>query len=512
MSFNKNLIVEDSPMAEHLANELRHSLAWTAERGWLQWNGVYWEQIAKPAAIEIVRLALLDVFNAITRDPANTDAERKAAMRLLGKVKAAAVLYFLEGLLHVAADEWDAEPDLLNCLNYVVDLRNGATQPHNPELRFTKVTGAAYNPAALHLNSDWAKTLEAMPEGIREWMQTRYGQAATGYTVNDDVLPIQKGSGSNGKSTMVDAIAQALGDFAVYVPEKVLLASPNEHPTDLMTLYGTRLAIIEELPEGRHLPTKRLKDLVGTSRMTARLMRQDYVSWDATHSLFVNTNYVPQVSETDHGTWRRLALVNFPYKFIDPSDPVLSPNDRVGDPGLRQRLKANEIEKATDENGETVAIGTTPPLEAVLSWVIQGAMRWYELDRKMPPVPLAIQEDTQAWREDADLIMAYARHNLVFDPDSQVLSTELFADFEQWLSDKRHSPWTDQTFAARFSGHELAANNHVEKRQVSVNTAKLSRRMGVMATDSPPKRAMCWIGVRFATVEAAEPVTLLERT
>ena len=485
MSNNPRLIVEDSPMAAHLAAKMSNQIAWTAERGWRQWNGVYWQMIKNADAVEIVRLALLDEYNLIARDSSVSDGDRKAATKLLGKVKAANVLYFLEGLLHVPADQWDIDPDLLNAPNGIVDLRTGKLYEHDPRVRFTKVTGAKYNPTAHH--DDWDAALEAMPSDIRAWMQTRYGQAATGYPVSDDVLPIQRGDGSNGKSTLVDAIANALGDFAVYVPEKVLLANPNEHPTDLMTLYGARLAIIEELPEGRHLPTKRLKDLVGTSRMTARLMRQDYVSWDATHSLFVNSNYTPTVAETDHGTWRRLALINFPYRFVDPSEPLMSPKDRIGDPGLRQRMKSNK----------RVA-------EAVLAWIVEGARLWYDSDRKMPPVPWTIQEDTQNWREEADLVMAYARQNLTFDPDSQVLSTELFADFEAWLTGKRRAPWTDQTFAARFGSHELTSNNHVEKRQVVVDKSTLSRRMGIYATDSPPKRAMCWVGVRFAVTESAD--------
>ena len=82
-----------------------------------------------------------------------------------------------------------------------------------------------------------------------------------------------------------------------------------------MTLRGARLALLEETPEARHLNVKRLKDTVGTPRMSARYIRQDTVEWDCTHSLFVSTNYRPRVDETDHGTWRRLALVTFPFVY-----------------------------------------------------------------------------------------------------------------------------------------------------------------------------------------------------
>ncbi|WP_341941737.1 phage/plasmid primase, P4 family [Microbacterium sp. LWH10-1.2] len=464
--------------------QLIETLAWTGERGWLKWSGKVWEQVKTPEAVEVVRLQLLAMFNAIVTEPTTTDAQRKAAMRLLGKPKAAAVLYFLEGLLHVPAEKWDAHPDYLNVKNGVVHLATGDLGKHEARFRFTKIAAARYMPYATH--ADWEMALEAVPEDVRDWLQVRYGQAATGHRTSDDVLPLQQGSGSNGKSTLVDAIADALGDHAVYVPEKVLLANPNEHPTDLMTLHGARLAIIEELPEGRHLPTKRLKDLVGTKRMTARLMRQDFVSWDATHSLVVNTNYTPLVAETDHGTWRRLALVTFPYRFIHPSEPKLLPNDRHGDPGIRERMQSDRAVK-----------------EAVLSWIVEGAKAWYAISKEMPPVPLRVQEDTEAWRDEADVIMAYARQHLTFDPDSMVMSTELFADFSDWLSDKKRSPWSDQTFASRFGGHDLAEENKVKKGLRSIDPKTLSRRHGNNLSTPPPKRATCWVGVKFAKVETA---------
>ena len=86
------------------------------------------------------------------------------------------------------------------------------------------------------------------------------------------------------------------------MPERVLIANPSDHPTELMTLRGARFALIEETPEARHLSVKRLKDTVGTPTMTARLIGKNNVTWEATHSLFLTTNYTPRVDETDHGT------------------------------------------------------------------------------------------------------------------------------------------------------------------------------------------------------------------
>ena len=91
----------------------------------------------------------------------------------------------------------------------------------------------------------------ALPDiEVADWLQVRFGQSITGYPTPDDVMTFLNGGGENGKTTMVDAIRESLGyDYAVTLPDRVLLANTGDHPTELMTLRGARLAFMEELPE-----------------------------------------------------------------------------------------------------------------------------------------------------------------------------------------------------------------------------------------------------------------------
>src|SRR5690606_30341303 len=214
--------------------------------------------------------------------------------------RAYAVARLVIGVLAESEPAFDAHPDLLNTPSGVVDLRTGELQPHDPALYFSKITGAPYDPDADM--SVWLKALEAVPKSVRPWLKVRLGQAATGHMPDDDALVICEGSGENGKTTLLDGAREALGEYAVTVPDRLLMADPGDHPTTLMTLMGARLAVFEELPEGRNLNVKRLKDVVGTPKITARRMRQDDITFTATHTLIGSTNYLPIVAETDHGT------------------------------------------------------------------------------------------------------------------------------------------------------------------------------------------------------------------
>lgn len=458
----------DAHMAETVAQRaLQGRLCWSAGLGWLRWDGRRWKATTDATVAEVVRR---DVVAQLDREArAGADSERlKNVSSLLSAGRIRAIAGLCKGIVEVDADQFDRHPDLLNVGNGVVDLTTGELRPHDPGLRLTKVTPIEYRVGARH--PDWEAALRALPEDVAAWMQVRIGQAATGHMTPDDLLPVLQGSGANGKTTVTAAIRRALGEHAAVVPERVLLANPSDHPTELMTLRGARLALIEETPEARHLSVKRLKDVVGTPTMTARLIRRDNVSWEATHSLVLTTNYRPRVDESDHGTWRRLALVRFPFKFAGA----------LCDPGLRERLSG----------------GRQGQLEAVLAWVVDGARVWYALDRTMPAMPATVSEDTQAWRGEADQLYAFISEELEFDPAACVLATELHSFFTTWILARGGRAWADQTFAGRFAQHAMVEAHQVTKTRAR-DLSGLSRRVALPM--APGGRTTVWQGIRWRT-------------
>jgi putative DNA primase/helicase len=300
---------------------LRGKYHWAKGLQWMRFDGKKWSQTTDYDVIERSRRFATDLVSGVAAS-GDADKIRKYTRRLsAGAVRAAADL--AKGQLLIDGSAFDRHPDLLNVANGVVDLRTGKLGPHDPKLLLTKCAPTEYRPDAQH--ADWTAALAALPADVADWMQLRLGQAITGHPTPDDMLPVLHGAGANGKTTLMVGVTKALGEHAVSVPERVLLANPSDHPTELMTLRGARLALLEETPEARHLNVKRLKDTVGTPQMSARHCRQDTVTWDTTHSLFVSTNYRPRVEETDHGTWRRLALIAFPYTYRRDGEALRAP-------------------------------------------------------------------------------------------------------------------------------------------------------------------------------------------
>ena len=222
------------------------------------------------------------------------------------------VVGLARGIVEHKVDELDADPDLLNTPSGVVDLMTGGVMPHDPEFLITKVTHGSYRPGFGHL--DWMKALEALPEEERKWLQVVIGQAITGHPNPNDFMAVLQGSGENGKSAITtDGLVPALGDYASMASTKLFQSSSSEHSTERAELRGKRLVIAEELTEGKSININALKQIVGVGTITARFIRQDNITFQASHTLLATTNYIPIVNETDWGTWRRFALLRFPY-------------------------------------------------------------------------------------------------------------------------------------------------------------------------------------------------------
>jgi putative DNA primase/helicase len=428
--------------------------------GWLSWDGRKWRMRREEDAREAVRLVSIEINR---RSVGSASADRlKQVYQLLTSGRIGALTSLIKGVVSADPGDFDSKPDLLNVGNGVVDLRTSELLPHDRGLLLTKITETPYVVGATH--PDWDTCLDSMTEEVAEWMQARIGQGVTGYMTSDDVLPICQGGGANGKSTFLAGLYGALGDHVVKVPDKLLQARPSDHPTELMTLFGARLAVIDETPEIATLSVPRLKAVLGQQQITARLVHKDNVTWSATHSLLVMTNYVPMVAETDKGTWRRLALIRWAKTFVR--------NDR---------FRAD------------MELGTDGRREAALGWVIEGSRRWYEAGRVIPAAPESVEADTLAWRADHDLVLGYIGERLVFDPEWSITAVDLLEDVNVWLVEHNLKPWGDRLVSTRFGGHELVSEHGVYKHNPR-SPGKVDRLDKARVGSARPK---LWKGVRF---------------
>ena len=309
------------------------------------------------------------------------------------------------------------------------------------------------------------------------------------------MLPLLQGAGENGKSALTtDGVAPALGTYAHIASSRLFSADKgNDHSTERADLRGRRLVIGEELTEGRSLDVTAIKRMQDVGLITARRLYQDNMTFRASHTLIVNTNHRPIIAETDHGTWRRLALLVFLNTYVKRPQDVVRDTDRIGDPTLKQRVAAGD-------NGQH---------DALVTWAVQGAIAWYANPATALLPTERVEADTRAWRAETDRILGYWTEGLIVpDRTAKVLRSDLHAEFNRWLTDNGHHEWPKETFGPRFEDHKEARRHGVELKRTRnldgldrprrANTPYDSRRE---RDPEPGSQQWVWLGVRFRRAE-----------
>lgn len=454
----------DAFLVEDLAEALAGRFCWVSGLGWLRWTGRVWKEVPDVEPLEVVRQWTSEQFDKVLaeqqRDRAANLAPKLAGWRaVLGKSRLTALRDLSKGLLQRDAAEFDGDPDLLTVLNGTLHLPTGRLLEFNPEHCITKSCDAEYRRGFTH--PMWTSALRAVPGELHEWYQDRLGQALTGYPTPDHTLVIACGTGGNGKSTVADVVRKTVGGYGVLVSDRVLMANPDAHPTELMDLRGARYAVMEETPEARHLNVQRLKATIGTPVIRARHIRQDTVEFLTSHSLFINTNYRPVVTETDWGTWRRLALMTFPLTFRKPGEPLEGPDDRRGDPALAYISNDPEVRAAA------------------LTWMAEGAREWYRRGRMMLQHPERVEKETREWRAETDLVLGFSDECLRYDRDAFTQTRDMLTAFNEWIGERGHRPWNDRTFATRFGDHDTVRGAKVKQGRFSIQGKQMRGWSGV---------------------------------
>lgn len=461
--------LSDDALAERFADLIRGSWAADPGLGLLRYDGVVWKAADEAILVDRARVWLRDIRQKMTAAAIRRGGDKVLeadAKRLGYKGSMNAVTKLSIGILLDETPVFDRDPDLLNCPNGVVDLRTGELREHRADDYFTKVTAVPYIPGAV--SDDWNQALRALPKDIRPWVKVRLGQAITGRISRDKSVPFFLGGGDNGKSAVLGAARACIGSFSVTVPERLLLGNDNDHPTEIMTLRGARMAVFEELPRGGRINAQRMKLLAGTNELTARLMGKDFVTFPATHTLIGSTNHLPLISDVDDAIWNRVAPVPFPYKYSDHPKK----GERQADPGLRDRL----AEK---------------PQSAVLAWLVEGAIESY---RGIPEKPGRIVQRHNEWRADADPVVGFVRDCLTFDKHSVIAASDLYSEFGRYLEGRGQTRWSDNLIAVSLQGH--SSLDGITKRQLRLGPrSHLSRPSFSMKPIAA--RVMAWHGIRF---------------
>ena len=399
---------------------------WVAEWGWMVFDGQRWTQdvtgathrLAKQVAASFYR----DADEAARTN--NADLAKSLSQHAWRSQSARAINAMLdmaqsETPCVARPEQFDCDPMALNCLNGTLDLRTGALRAHNPADMLTKLCPTPYGTAGAAPRWEaFQRQIAAEDNELIGFKQRAWGYALTA-DVREQVFFVLWGTGSNGKSTEINAIRAALGDdYSMAIPTETLLArnQPNAIPNDIARLRGARLVTASESDAGRKLAEGLVKQLTGGDPVMARFLRHEFFQFQPTHKLFLACNHKPVIHGTDHAIWRRIRLI--PYTVTIP--------DAQQDKTLADKLAAEK--------------------EGILAWLVVGCRAWQAQGLGTPE---AVRRATESYREESDILGEFLSARVVWSPTASVAKGALYEAYRQWCESNKEAPIGKRTFSER---------------------------------------------------------------
>ena len=365
--------------------------------GWFIFNGKYWEKDSreqiKSMAIDTfrtiaTRLAPLDSFQA--RNHIKKSASNGALNSMVDCAKA---------FLSYATDDLDKDHYAFNCRNGTYNLQTKEFYPFRASDMMTKTGYAEYKPD--DVCPLWEKFIDEIFLGDKELIA--FAQRIIGYSMTglnkEQCMFILYGHGRNGKSKLIEAVVNILGDYAMNCPSSTFAVKQgNPVPNDVARLKGARMVTAIESNQGINLDESMVKQMTGGDRITARFLNKEFFEFTPTFKIFFATNHKPNIRGTDTGIWRRISMIPFDLNVTEEQE----------DKQLGEKLQKEA--------------------SGILNWMIRGYNQWESGGLQIPE---KVRLTTNTYKEEEDDIGEFIKQECTYDKKGVIVSHEFRERFKE---------------------------------------------------------------------------------
>lgn len=327
----------------------------------------------------------------------------------------------------ISISEFDKDPYILNCQNGTYNLRTGVFSKHNPGDLLTKMAGAAYDPNARC--DRWEQHIrEIMMDDAEKmiYLQKALGCSLSGSTKEECMFILFGRTTRNGKGLTMETTTRLLGSYAMSCSPTTLAqkkfvnsSGPSE---DIARLAGARFINISEPGKSMALDGALVKALTGNDTIVARFLNENSFSFRLQGKLFINTNYLPKISDSTLFSSGRVKVILFERHF----------EEHEQDKTLKEEF-ANPVN-----------------LSGILNWFIEG---WELLKSQKFNEPQSVKDATDEYRQDSDKVGLFLTEMMVKDPQGLTPTTEAYGEYRHWCYENGYMVENMSTFKKCLGPH-----------------------------------------------------------
>ena len=400
------------------SNVLRYN---TTAKEWYFYDGIVWridlEGMNTEKYAKIFQRALY-IYSADIQD----DRYRKYVASLGDRKKRTTMIQDARETNCVCAEDLDKDLSLFNCQNCVINLDTFEVMEHRSDLLLSKVANVQYNKEAT--SGEWEKFLfEVMcgDEVKTQYLQELFGYAMTGDCAQEECYLLYGATTRNGKSTTIETVSNMFGDYSMNIqPESLAQRKVKDSRTasgDIARLDGCRLLHMSEPPKRMNFDVALLKTLLGKDKITARHLHEREKEFVPIFKLFINTNYLPVVTDDTLFSSGRVKVITFDRHFSEDEQDIK----------LKSRLMSEDN------------------MSGILNWCLEGLKR-YHSNKDRLSVPPAVKNATDEYRKKSDKIQNFIDECLFKSEGNNLTAKEVYAEFEKWCQSNGYGTENKQNF------------------------------------------------------------------
>ncbi|MDD7048436.1 MAG: phage/plasmid primase, P4 family [Lachnospiraceae bacterium] len=402
----------------------------TTEKRWFSYDGIRWKPDEESVQTEKSAKLFAAAYLAWAVEERPRDQKYLPALVKLQNIgNLRRVLQAAKSDYPMAAADIDKDGWLFNCQNGIYDLQEMKLIDHEAGFLLSEVSNVVYDPNAS--STEWERFLsEIMQADTKKikYLQRCVGYALLGNPTEEKAFVLWGRTTRNGKSTFTETLLHMFGSYGKTMQPESLAMTKNKNGSsaspDVARLADCRFLNVSEPPQGMYLDAQLLKQLTGRDTIVARGLYQNSFEFRPKFTLFMNTNYLPTISDSTVFSSDRLSVVTFDRHFSNSEQ----------DKHLKERL-------AQPEN-----------ISGIFNWCLQGVREYRE--HGLNP-PATVLHATSEYAGSQDKVQQYLDDTYEPSEGHNIPVSKAYRLYEAWCADNGLQAFGKQRFIEELKRKEV---------------------------------------------------------
>ena len=323
----------------------------------------------------------------------------------------------------ISARQFDSKPELINCKNGTYDLQAMRFRKHDWRDFLTMQTNFRYTQTPPQCGR-WERFIAEITEGDTdkaEYLQKAAGYAVTGFNREECMFILWGKSTRNGKSTLLNAIQYALGDYGTVAPVSVICTHGTSRNADSATptlarLAGKRFVTMAESNQYGRLDEETVKQITGGEEISARNLYESPITYLPQFTLWLSCNDLPEVRDKSVFASDRIRLIELNRHF----------SEAERDETLKDYFRQEDA------------------MQGIFKWLTDGYAMYRQQGLKLPD---SMKQSLRKYESSNDVVAQYIISNCSEIPTGSTFITDLYIRYKTFCKENGYYIMNARKFA-----------------------------------------------------------------